>query len=134
MPNRNDRQRNDKRARKAAEVELTTYEKPNDPACIETRIPHDIDDPDYTISLRLVSLHGKLVEFSIVLSQTFGNESVEVYSVDSQHGYLHEHIHGHNKPKDRRDIKPLFSQVDVQESFDEPALQMVLKTYNRRRG
>lgn len=72
------------------------------------------------ISQRLRYKDGALVFFAIIWSRrdTFGNWE-EQYSCDSGHGYFHEHIWGHRKPDDRRDIAPLYSQVYVQECFDQ---------------
>lgn len=43
---------------------------------------------------------------------------IEQYSCDTGHGYYHEHVSGHRMPGDRRNIRPLYAQVDVQECFD----------------
>ncbi|MFP5290190.1 MAG: hypothetical protein ACLGH5_04260 [Actinomycetes bacterium] len=117
MANRQDRRRNATRARKKVAVSLEVYERPAD-GCEEMRIPVPMPHPRFRITQRLVSYRHQLVEFAVILSEWDGRGWEEVYSVDTCHGYLHEHIHGHRKPNDRRDIKPLFTQVDVQESLD----------------
>lgn len=59
---------------------------------------------------------------------------MEVYSIDSKHGVLHEHISGHKRKDDRRDLGALYTQVDVQESLDDPAMRMVLEKYRKMRS
>lgn len=94
----------------------------------------ELDDPDFRLMQRLVRADGKLVEYAIVLTRHQGGEWTEVYSVDTKHGVLHEHISGHRRANDRRDIRPLYTQVDVQESFDDPATELVLAKYRRMRS
>ncbi|QUW18907.1 hypothetical protein [Agrococcus sp. Marseille-Q4369] len=61
-----------------------------------------------------------LAFFAIVWTRRDGfGRWIEQYSVDTGHGYFHEHVHGHQRPNDRRNIRPLRAQVDVQECFDE---------------
>ncbi|WP_417506201.1 hypothetical protein [Microbacterium sp.] len=43
----------------------------------------------------------------------------EQYSCDTAHGYFHEHVHGHRRARDRNDLRPLYTHVDVQECYDE---------------
>lgn len=47
---------------------------------------------------------------------------------------LHEHISGHKRKNDRRDIRPLYTQVDVQESLDDAADPLVLEKYRKMRN
>ena len=102
--------------------------------CVEARQVVELEDPDFLLSQRLVTHNEKLVEYALVLSRLQGGEWVEVYSIDTQHGTLHEHISGHKRKNDRRDIRPLYTQVDVQESIDEPAMQLVFEKYRKMRG
>jgi hypothetical protein len=102
--------------------------------CVETRQDFDMEDPDFRISQRLVSHESKLVEFALILSRSQGGQWVEVYSIDTEHGMLHEHISGHKRKGDRRDIHALHTQVDVQESLDEPAMRLVLEKYRKMRS
>lgn len=105
-----------------------------DTDCEEARQDVELDDPDFRFSQRLVTHEGKLVEYALVLSRIQGGQWVEVYSVDTRHGVLHEHISGHQRKGDRRDIQPLYTQVDVQESLDDPASQLVLEKYRKMRS
>lgn len=114
-------------------VDQAFFVKP-DVGCIETRQEVELDDPEFRISQRLVSHDAKLVEYALVLSRFQGGEWVEVYSMDTQHGVLHEHISGHKRKDDRRDLRVLYTQVDVQESLDDPAMYMVLEKYKRMRN
>jgi len=127
-----DRQRRDTRAQIDA-ITGSFYVRP-EVGCEEARLVVDLEDPDFRLDQRLVTCDGKLVEFAVVLSRDQGGEWVEVYSVDTKHGLLHEHLSGHRRPNDRRDIKPLLTQVDVQESLDDPAMTMVLEKYRRMRS
>lgn len=123
-----------RRDAKRAEEEFTgqRYVRPDDPMCEEVKVPYDIDDPEYLISQRLVYLGEKLVEFAIILTRTpEWAEPFEVYSIDTKHGSLHEHVNGHHEHGTAREIKPLYSQVDVQESLDDPAMKMILERYKR---
>ncbi len=56
--------------------------------------------------------------FAILYNRVEDGRGSELYSVDTGHGHFHEHTHGHRKRNDRRDISPLFAQVNVQECFD----------------
>ena len=85
------------------------------------------------IELRLSYYRNKLVSFFIGLFEIRDGTNIEIFSVDTHHGWLHKHIHGHRKSNDRRDIRQLLSQVDVQESHDE-AYEMVLKKYESKQG
>jgi hypothetical protein len=132
VANRNDRQRNDKRAKKSDEPTLDLFVRPAE-GCEDLVIPVDMPDARYRITQRLMSYRHQLVEFAVVLSKWNGDGWDEIYSIDTCHGYLHEHIHGHRKPGDRRDIRPLVSQLDVQESLD-PAYDQVRDHYLRLTG
>lgn len=61
---------------------------------------------------------GKLVWFAVLYNKVRSGRGIELYSVDTSHGYYHEHTHGHRRRNDRRDISPLYAQVHVQECFD----------------
>ena len=71
--------------------------------------------PGHEIVQRVHYENGKPTFFAVV--HTF--DSAEEYSVDTAHGVLHDHPTGHKEPGDRREIRPLYSQVEVQEAFDE---------------
>lgn len=78
--------------------------------------------------------HGKIVRFFFAWQYLErGIEWVERYSVCAQHGYLHEHTHGHQVPDDRVNIAPLYSQTDVQELHDD-AYDMVHTRYQMISG
>lgn len=130
MARRGDRERAAKRVRaemsKVPEVEL--YEAPA--GAVEVRYNVGLMC-GCQVSQRLLNVHHSLVFFAIVWSQrtTFGGW-VERYSVDSGHGYYHEHVSGHQEPDDRRDLRPLYSQVDVQECFD-PGYDRVQDRHDR---
>lgn len=102
--------------------------------CVEVQNTVELDDPDFRLTQRLVTHEKKLVEYALVLSRLQGGQWVQVYSVDTKHGVLHEHISGHQRNNDRRDIQPLYTQVDVQESLDDPASQLVFEKYQRMRS
>ncbi|MEW1707007.1 hypothetical protein AB0230_07170 [Microbacterium sp. NPDC089190] len=118
MARRSDRRQQAKRDRAAlsATPEPTLYEHPLDAE--EERYPVALMCK-CRISQRLLTVDHALVYFAIVWSRrnSFGTWT-ERYSVDTGHGYFHEHTAGHQRPNDRRDIRPLYSQVDVQECFD----------------
>lgn len=71
--------------------------------------------------------HNKLCWFAVIYYKMEGKVGKELYSVDTNHGFFHEHVYGHRKRNDRRDIMPLHTQLDVQESYDR-AFDMV---YNK---
>jgi hypothetical protein len=102
--------------------------------CVETNQEFEMDDPAFRVKQRLVAHDTKLVEFAVVLCRLQEGQWVEVYSIDSKHGMLHEHVSGHKRKDDRRDIHPLYTQVDVQESLDEPAMRLVLDKYRMMRS
>lgn len=102
--------------------------------CIESQQEVELDDPEFRLIQRLVAHEMKLVEFALVLSRLQGGQWVEVYSIDTKHGVLHEHISGHTRKDDRRDLGALYTQVDVQESLDDPAMRMVLEKYRKMRS
>lgn len=91
-----------------------------------------LSDTDF-IELRLSYFRNKLVSFFIGLFEIRDGTNTEISSVDTHHGWLHKHIYGHRRSNDRRDIRQLLSQVDVQESHDE-AYEMVLKKYEAKQG
>lgn len=128
MPSRNDRLRNAKRAR-APELPLDAlYVAP--PGLDEHEYFIELDDPDFQVIQRFVyDEERRVVEFALILVKMGYSRFREIYSIDTEHGYLHEHIYGHSRPDDRRDIKPLFSQGDVAGSFDD-AYSRVLKHYD----
>lgn len=138
MPNKNfgrqhrDRQRRDTRAQWSATTQ--GFYEPSTTGCPETRQEYELDDPDFRLMQRLIVCDNKLVEYAIVLTRFQAERWVEVYSVDTRHGTLHEHKSGHQRSGDRRDVRPLYTQVDVQESFDDPAMEMVLEKYRRMRN
>lgn len=76
---------------------------------------------------------GKLVRFFFAWQcLDRAGDWVERYSVCTMHGYLHEHTTGHQKP-DRRDVKALYSQTDVQDCHDK-AYDMVLERFQFASG
>lgn len=116
-----------------AAVNGAFYVKP-DTGCEEFTQMVELNDPEFRYTQRLVVHERRLVEFALVLDRFQGGRWVEVYSIDTQHGVLHQHISGHQRKDDRRDIQPLYTQVDVQESLDDPADRMVLEKYRRMRN
>lgn len=131
------RQHRDLQRREARALAATAtgafFVKP-ETGCVERQQDVELDDPDFRLTYRLVTHEAKLVEYALVLCRLQGGLWVEVYSVDTEHGVLHEHTSGHRRNNDRRDIQPLYTQVDVQESLDDPASQLVLKKYLRMRS
>lgn len=69
---------------------------------------------------RQVTHRGVLVHFAILWIHLgpSGNWE-EQYSVDTGHGHFHEHVFVHRRSGDRKNLRPLYSQVDVQEGFDQ---------------
>lgn len=126
-----DLERRESKAQVAA-VTSAFFEKPTS-GCVERRQDVELEDPDFRYSQRLVVHEDKLVEYALVLTRRQQDRWVEVYSVDTRHGVLHEHVSGHQRENDRRDVQPLYTQVDVQESFD-TADQLVLGIYRRMRS
>jgi hypothetical protein len=127
-----DQQRRQARAQAGKGVQAL-YEKPAK-GCVESKLVYEQEDPDFRIVQRLVTHDEKLVEFAVVLIRLQKGQWVEVYSVDTVHGTLHEHISGHNRENDSREIQPMYTQVDVQESLDEPAMRLVQEMYRRVRS
>lgn len=124
----------EKRAEKQALAEFAlaaeeTLYHPPETDCEKSPDEVYLDEQHHLVVVTYAHL-GKLVRFFIALKKTVDHEDdpVEQYSVCTLHGYLHEHTTGHQRPNDRRDIRPLHSQVDVQESFD-GAYDMVFDRY-----
>lgn len=131
-PSRSDRRRNARRDRAvAAKVpDLLLFEDPTEGTQNEAEYPVELPC-SCRISQRLRYQNGALVFFAIIWSRrdTFGNWR-EQYSCDSGHGYFHEHLWGHQRKNDRRNVRPLYSQVDVQECFD-PAYDKVQDQHDK---
>ena len=128
--------RNRQRREAKAQMAVATgafYSRP-DSGCSEYQQSVELEDSDFRYTQRLVTHEGKLVEYALILDRLQGGQWVEVYSVDTKHGVLHEHISGHQRKGDRRDIQPLYTQVDVQESLDDAADQLVLEKYRKMRN
>lgn len=90
--------------------------------------PSEVTEDEYPVALmcgcrivqRLQFARGTLVFFAIMWIKRDGfGKWEEQHSVDTGHGYFHEHTHGHRRANDRRNVKPLYSQLDVQECFDD---------------
>jgi len=132
MANRNDRKRNAKRDRaaSAAVLEPILYEDPTVGNDDQLEFPVDLLC-GCKISQRIRYDNGVVVFFAIIWSKrdSFGGWQ-EMYSCDSGHGYFHEHVTGHRKQNDRRDVRALYSQVDVQECFD-PAYDKVQDRHDK---
>jgi len=125
------------RARREAKAQLeasagVSFVRPES-GCEETTDTVELEDIDFRLKQRLVTHERKLVEYAIVLTRHQGGQWVELYSVDTKHGTLHEHIAGHARDDDKREIQPLYTQVDVQESLDS-AVQLVLEKYRKMRS
>lgn len=122
MPSRDNRIENDRLARRAARQAheaLDLYSPPSEVEC-------DVDRTEIWLSndhqiLTVLHFHERrLVRFFIAwLARDRDGEWSERFSVCAQHGYLHQHTTGHHREDDRVDIRPLRSQVDVQEAHDE---------------
>lgn len=120
-PSRDNRIENDRMSRRAARdaSRPDLYEAPADSEC-------DIETSEIWLNkshhLRVVYAyqHRRLVRFFIAwMALDRDGEWSERYSVCTRHGHLHEHTTGHHRPDDRRDLRELRSQVDVQECHDE---------------
>jgi hypothetical protein len=106
------------------EPQPEVYEHPcNENLCDESRLPVELDIGS-RIDQRFHYQRMRPVFFALVFSVWDGERWVERYSVDTAHGYLHDHPTGH-RTDDRRDIQPLYSQIDVQECYDQ-AYDLVL--------
>lgn len=121
------------REAQAAAVEPELYEAPPAIECYELVLPVEMDYSNARITQHLRYHEGRLVKFSIVLSLCFeeGGQWEEDYSIDTGHGHLHEHPVGHQIGEIRHNLYPLFTQVDVQESY-EKAYSMVYDRYLMR--
>ncbi len=135
-PSRENRIENDRKARRMAKgfsPELELYTPPDDDAC-------EIQEQELWLSaqnrimLVMVLDNRRLVRF-FVAWQTRDRDGdwTEKYSVCTKHGWLHEHTTGHHSPDDRKNRKPLYSQVDVQECYDE-AYELVHGRYLETTG
>jgi len=118
MAGRGDRIRNGRRGREPALPEPDLFHRPEAILCEKTEVPVDLTKPGHRIVQSLWYFDFRLVYFAILWIELTPNGWRERYSVDTGHGYFHEHTHGHAKA-DRKDIKPLYTYVDVQECFDE---------------
>ena len=93
------------------------YEPPPPKDCREDSSFFEPSDGHRIIST-LVWYRGRLVRFYFAWCVVKDGDWVERYSVCTRHGWLHEHRTGHRGKYDRRDLEPLYSQVDVQEAHD----------------
>lgn len=119
MASRRDRREQAKRARRKASLvpEAELYRAPED-GTQENTVQADL-----VCGCRIVTrtryLYASPVYFAILwVRESSSGQWIEQYSCDSGHGHYHEHVHGH-RGKDRRDIMPLHTQVDVQECWDD---------------
>lgn len=111
---------NEKRAKAAARGSgvPALYEPPTGVVSREDTYPTDLVCGCRIIQ-RLVYVDFLLVSFAIVWAVRVGEDTwEEEYSCDSGHGHFHQHIFGHKKPNDARNIMPLYSQADVEQCFD----------------
>jgi hypothetical protein len=56
------------------------------------------------------------------------------YTAGGLGGQFVDELPRHKRKNDRRDIHPLYTQVDVQEPLDDPASQLVLAKYRKMRS
>lgn len=121
---------NNRRSRnKTVEIEPELFD--HDRSSCDCRIedmPLDIDDHRQIRQVLHFSNGNKLVWFAVLYYKIENDRGSELYSVDTNHGHFHEHTHGHRKRNDRRNIRPLYTQVDVQESFD-PGYDLVYEKH-----
>ncbi|MDN3309542.1 hypothetical protein QWJ90_01220 [Microbacterium oryzae] len=120
MARKGDRHKNAKKASKllATQPIEALYEAPSGFDVEEITIPVDLICGCRIVQRDCYQNH-LLVQFAIMwITRDALGRWVEQYSCDSQHGYFHEHLTGHRKNDDRRNISALRSQVDVQECFD----------------
>lgn len=130
-PHARDRAKQAKAQRKQSQpqpLELYSPPAPDDESCI----PIPLSKTEF-IEQRISYKKGKMTSFFIGYFRVEADRNLEIYSVDTHHGVLHAHIHGHRKPNDKKEIRKLYSQQDVGESFEE-AYNLVLKKYNLMRG
>jgi hypothetical protein len=73
----------------------------------------------YALVVRLSFAQNQLVAFFIGWFRTQDERTQEMFSVDTNHGWLHAHTSGHRRKKDRQNIRPLHTQTDVRESYAE---------------
>lgn len=118
-----DRHHNAKRAKARAAVQIV-----DDPDLYEAPAVHPLDVHEQPLQLpcgcriiqRLQFERKSLVYFAIVwVARSPLGGWQEQYSCDTGHGYFHEHPSGHRTPRDRKDLRPLYTHVDVQECYDE---------------
>lgn len=120
MARKQERMQNAKRARAVgrSQREAELYETPSGENHREETYPTDLIC-GCRIAQRLIYADFALIYFAIVwVKRVDLDEWQEQYSCDTGHGYFHEHVTGHRKPHDSRNLRPLYSQVDVQECFD----------------
>jgi hypothetical protein len=105
------------------------FERPAPDLCDMQRITVGMLRPEARIDEAMWYHKNRIVGFAIIFSiQDKNGKWQEQYSVDTSHGHLHEHRTGHQSQNDRHNIRPLRTQLDVQELFD-TAYHMVHNRY-----
>lgn len=130
MAHSRERHKQEKRLRArrpTVELELYVHEKASCDCRVE-EIPVEIEEGKQIYQALHYDEKSKLVWFAVLFNRLRDGRGEELYSVDTSHGHFHEHTTGHKKRNDRRNIRPLYSQVNVQESFD-TGYDMVLNKY-----
>lgn len=119
-------------ASKLPNMELYIHEKTRC-SCRVEQIPVELDPGNELLLVIHYDDRRKVVWFAILLNRVENARGREIYSVDTGHGYFHEHTSGHQKPNDRKDLEPLYSQVSVQESYD-VGYELVMRKYSAVTG
>lgn len=128
MAGKQERVNNEKRQRAALrKADASRYVAPEGE---EQEWPADLGCGCRIVS-RAVYAEYLLVQFAVIWVHRIDiDEWEEMYSVDTAHGSYHEHVTGHKKKPDARELRPLYTQVDVQECFD-AAYDRVLDRHDR---
>lgn len=136
MANSRTRQQQERRerARSTKPVELSLYlHDKSKCACRIEQLPVELEGDKEILLVLHYDDRGKLVWFAILLNSVTDGRGAELYSVDTSHGHYHEHRTGHKRRNDRKDIRPLYSQVNVQESYDH-GYDLVMARYSAMTG
>ena len=108
-----------KRDRKpAVPPEQDRWSPPPASECDEETYHYFLDiDAKYRISQRQRTHDGQLVDYAVTLARLYPEGSwIEITCIDCCHGNVHRHDGPHYKSEPKI-IRPIFSQLDVQQTF-----------------
>lgn len=85
--------------------------------CDEDRMTVGLDEAN-TLAVRRILWNGQLVGYAIVWARSVAGRSLEMVCIDTMnHGCVHRHDGDHATPY--KQLRPINTQADVQESFHE---------------